>query len=494
MSSPQPAAGAAASAPLSKAEVRRIIYSLMMAMMLGALDQTIVATAMPTIGRDLHDTEHLPWVVTAYLLAATSATPLYGKLSDIHGRRPMFMISISVFLAGSVLCAIAPTMLVLILARLVQGIGGGGLLALSQTIAGDILSPKERAAYQGYFATAFTFASVAGPVLGGFFAQHLHWSMIFWINIPIGIAGVLLSNKPLQRLPRHERPHKLDIPGAVLLIASTSGILLTLNWGIERYSVASPQMAGMTGLSLLLLLGFFYRLRHTDEPLIPLEILSNRVVLVATLAASFSVGLFLGLAIYVPILFESIRGLSASESGIALIPLMVGTVGGSLMAGKTLVRYRHYKRLPLSVLPFAALAAIAMLFGAGACPVWVLSVLLGIISIAFGTILPISTLSIQNAVPFHQLGTAIATANLCRQLAGAVSVAVFGVIIIGTGSHEMASHVLPVDKAVLLSSFRFVFALAALGSAGAFVTMMRLEERPLTGPPTSDTAHFSAGE
>jgi EmrB/QacA subfamily drug resistance transporter len=479
-------------APLSKPEIRRIIFGLMIAMMLGALDQTIVATAMPTIGRDLADTEHLPWVVTAYLLAATSATPLYGKLSDIYGRRPMFLVSVSVFLFGSILCGLAPSMLVLVLARFVQGIGGGGLLALSQTIAGDILSPKERASYQGYFATSFMTASLAGPVLGGFFAQHLHWSMIFWVNIPIGIAGFLLSNGPMKRLPRHERPHKLDIPGAILLIASTSGILLTLNWGAARFSWTSPQMAGMATLSALLLAGFFYRLRHTPEPLIPLEVLFDKVVLVATLAASLSVGLFLGLAIYTPILFESIRGLSASESGIALIPLMVSTVGGTLMAGRTLARYRHYKRLPLAVLPFAGIAALVLMLFAGSLPVWAISLLLGLISLSFGTILPISTLSIQNAVAPHQLGTAIATANLCRQLAGAVSVAIFGVIIIGTGGQEVTGHVLAVDPAGLLTSFRIVFGLAALGSLAAFVTMFALEERPLMGPSSAAAGHLTS--
>ena len=201
--------------PLTTPEIRRIIFGLMMSMLLAALDQTIVATALPTIGRDLGDAAHLPWVVTAYLLAATSSVPIYGKLSDIHGRRIMLLSSISIFIVGSVLCALAPTMLVLIVARFIQGIGGGGLLALSQTITGDMLKPRERAAYQAYFATAFTTASLAGPVLGGFFSQHLNWSMIFWINIPLGAAAYVMTSTPLKRLPRHERKHKLDVIGAV---------------------------------------------------------------------------------------------------------------------------------------------------------------------------------------------------------------------------------------------------------------------------------------
>ena len=479
---------------LSKPQIRRIIFGLMIAMLLAALDQTIVATAMPTIGRDLGDAEHLPWVVTSYLLAATSATPLYGKLSDIHGRRPMLLVSIATFLLGSVLCAVAPTMLVLILARFVQGIGGGGLLALSQTIAGDILSPRERAAYQAYFATAFTAASLAGPVLGGFFAQHLHWSMIFWINVPIGIGGFLMTNEPLKRLPRHERPHKLDIIGAVLLIASTSSLLLALSWGGSRFPWASREIVGTFAASAILMAAFFVRLRLTPEPLIPLEVLFNKVVLTATLAASLSVGLFLGLAIYMPILFESLRHLSASESGIALLPLMLGTVAGSLMSGRVMARFRHYKRLPLGALPFAFGAALVLMVTADRMPIAALSLILGIVSIALGTLLPIATLSIQNAVAPHQLGTAIATANLCRQLSAAVFVAAFGVIIIGSGGHDGVGTVVAVDAAALTNSFRIVFGLVALGAVAAFLTMIVMEERALDGPAGAGAEEFSIGE
>ncbi len=476
---------------LSKAETRRILFGLMMAMLLAALDQTIVATAMPTIGRDLGDVEHLPWIVTAYLLAATSATPLYGKLSDIHGRRPMLLVSISTFLVGSVLCGLAPTMLMLILARFIQGIGGGGLLALSQTIVGDILTPRERASYQAYFATAFTTASLAGPVLGGFFAQHLHWSMIFWINLPLGVAAFFMTNGPLKLLPRFERPHKLDVLGAALLIASTSSLLLALSWGGSRFAWASPQEFGLFAAFALLITSFFRRLRRVAEPLIPLEVLLNKVVLAATVAASLSVGLFLGLAIYAPILFETLRGLSASESGLALLPLMLGTVAGSLTSGNVMARYRHYKRLPLSLLPIAIVTALALVAGVETLPIWSLSLLMGLVSLALGTLLPISTLSIQNAVAVHQLGTAIATANLCRQLSGAVSVAIFGAVIIGSGASESVRHVVSADRAALIASFRVVFGLVACGAMAALVTMIVMEERPLIGPGSgaSDDPH-----
>ena len=485
---------AKARAPLAPAEIRRIIFGLMMAMLLAALDQTIVATALPTIGRDLGDAVHLPWVVTAYLLSATSAVPIYGKLSDIHGRRIMLLVSISTFLVGSVLCALAPSMLALIVARFIQGIGGGGLLALSQTVVGDMLSPRERAGYQVYFAAAFTTASLAGPVLGGFFAQHLTWTMIFWINVPLGIAAFLMTNNPLKRLPRHERKQKLDVIGAVLLVTSTSTVLLALSWTGVRYGILSRETAALFTLGLALFVAFYYRLRHTAEPLIPLEVLFNRVVLTATCAATLSVGLFLGLAIYAPILFESLRGLSASESGMAMMPLTVGTVGGALMAGRAMAHLEHYKLLPLIALPFAVLAALSLALGAGSMPVWALSLVLGAVSIPLGTLLPISTVSIQNAVALHQLGTATATANLCRQLGGAVTVAIFGTIVLGTGAKDVVAHGDTADRLALLGAFHLVFIMVAIGTAAAFITMLVMEERPLSGPSRGGAETLPVGE
>ena len=482
---------------LSQPEIRRIIFGLMMAMLLAALDQTIVATALPTIGRDLGDAQHLPWVVTAYLLAATSAVPIYGKLSDIHGRRIMLLFSISTFVVGSVLCALSPTMLLLVAARFVQGVGGGGLLALSQTITGDIMTPRERASYQVYFATAFSVASLAGPVLGGFFAEHLTWSMIFWINLPLGIAAFLMTNGPLRQLPRHERPHKLDYLGAVLLVASTSSLLLVVSMGGQRHGWVAPRTLGVAALCAALFIGFFYRLRHTDEPLIPLEVLFNKLVLTATAAATLSVGLFLGLAIYTPILFEGLRGLTASQSGVALLPLMIGTVGGTLIAGRAMAKLDHYKRVPLVAMPCAVVAALVLMTGAATLPLWALSLILAIVSVSFGTLLPVSTVSIQNAVALHQLGTATATVNLCRQLGGAVMVAVFGTIVIGGGSDigNSAGIVSATDRLALGGAFHLVFALVAVGAAIAFVTMLLMEERPLTGPARTAAAEgLSPGE
>ena len=480
---------------MSRTEIRRVVFALMMAMLLGALDQTIVATALPTIGRDLGDVAHLPWVVTAYLLAATSAVPIYGKLADIRGRRIMLLSAITIFGAGSVLCALAPSMLVLVVARLIQGAGGGGLLALSQTIVGDMMSPRERASWQVYFAAAFTVASLSGPVLGGFFAEHLTWTMIFWVNVPLGAIAYLMASAPLRRLPHNERPQKLDVWGAVLLVTSITLLLLTVSWAGGRFGWAAPATLGLFALSLILIAGFYWRLRHTDAPLIPLEVLFNKVVLTATAAATLSVGLFLGLAIYMPILFETVRGLSASQSGLAMLPLTIGTVGGALMSGRVMARRDHYKWLPITAMPCAMATALVLLLYAAVMPVWALSLLLFVISVSLGTLLPVATVSIQNAVALHQLGTATATANLCRQLGGAVAVAIFGAIILGTHADAAIAHAADAaGLSALVHAFRVVFGVVIVGAAAAVVAMLAMEERPLTGTSRGAAETLSAGE
>src|SRR5436190_3418644 len=223
-------------ARMSHAEVRTIFFGLMLAAFLAALNQTIIATALPTIGRHFADLENLPWVVTAYLLTSTAVAPLYGKLSDIWGRRAMMLGAIGLFVAGSALCAAAPNMMTLIVGRGLQGVGGGGILPLCQSVIADVVAPRERGRYQAYMGVVWVTSGVGGPVLGGVLAEHLHWSLIFWANVPLGLAAAALTYVHLRRIPRHERRHKLDVLGAGLMMASAIPILLALTWGGSRYS------------------------------------------------------------------------------------------------------------------------------------------------------------------------------------------------------------------------------------------------------------------
>ncbi len=469
--------------PLNKDEIRAIIIGLMMAMLLAALDQTIVATAMPTIGRDLGDIPDLPWIVTAYLLASTAVTPLYGKFSDIHGRRIALLVAIVIFVVGSAACALAPSMIALAIARALQGVGGGGLISLSQTILGDILAPKERARYQTYIASVFVASSVAGPLLGGFLSQHLHWSLIFWINLPIGFAAFLMTNGRLRLLPRHERPHRLDYPGAAILIAATTTLLLALSWGGVRYEWTSTLILALLGASAASWALFVIRLRTAREPLIPLAVLGDQVVATATLAACFAMGTFIGLTIYIPIYLEGVQGLTASQSGVALVPLMIGTVTGATVSGRSMMYFKQYKRLPLVGMTVGVVACAILALGALSLPFAVLELAMFLISVGLGTVLPLSTIVIQNAVARHQLGTATATMNFFRSLGGALIVAVFGTIVVGGGAASgtrLETGRLNGDEVLQLAhTYQWVFGAADVGLLMALLFLAVMQQRPL---------------
>lgn len=469
--------------PLGPSDIRSIFIGLMLAMFLSALDGTIVATAMPTIGRDLGDVQHLPWIVSAYLLASTVATPLYGKFADMSGRRVTMLFAVGIFILGSIACALAPSLLTLALARGIQGLGGGGLIALAQTIIADLVTPRERGRYQAYFGTVFASASVLGPVLGGFFAQTFHWSLIFWINLPLGLLAFWLVNGRLKMLPRHERKHKLDIPGAILLVCATTSLMLVVNWGGHAYPWVSPQVLGLAGASLVAWIAFFYRLSTATEPLIPISVLADPVVAAATCSGALCVGTYVGLSIMVPIFFEASLGFTARQSGLALIPLMIGIPIGATVAGRIMATVTHYKRLPTIALAAAIVAFAGFAAFAARGPFWLCEMLLIVGAIGMGTVFPVVTVALQNAVALHHLGTATATMNFLRQLFGAIIVAVFGAIALGGGG--LSVEALEKRGIVDAGSFVAVFWLAVVFLCVAFVIFVLMEERPLKGraPP-----------
>ena len=461
---------------MAHADIRIILIGVGVAMFLGALDQTIIAAALPAIAGDLGDFGAISWVASIYLLTATAVTPLYGKFSDIKGRRAALSLGVIVFVAGSVACAMAPSMAWLIAARAVQGLGGGGLISLAQTIVADIVAPKERGKYQIYFASVFLLASLLGPTLGGFFTQHLHWTLIFWINLPLGALAFFISNSALKRLPRHDRPHQLDILGAVLLIAATVTLMLGLHDGGTAYAWTSARILGLFAASLALWALFVWRISRAPEPLIPLAMLGNNVVSRATVAAACGMGAYIGLSIYLPVYFQAARGMSVTASGLGLIPLMVGTVIGATIAGQLMGRIVHYKRIPAIGLCFATLGAIVLALWADDLPLWVFEAVLGVISIGLGTVLPTTTVAIQNAVELHQLGTATGTMNFFRQLGSAVTVAIFGALLNATGISEATLHA---GAELSHGGFQSIFTATAIGFAIAFAFILWMKERPL---------------
>ena len=329
-------------AALSQREVRTILMSLMLTMFLAALDQTIVATALPTIGRQFHDVSNLSWVITAYLLASTAVAPVFGTLCDIYGRRAMIILALSLFIAGSVLCGIAPNMPVLILARGLQGLGGGGIMPVVQTVISDVVTPRERGQYQAYFSGVWTLAGIGGPVLGGVFAEHLHWSMVFWINVPLGLGALALMLPKMGKIPVFHRKRKVDWAGGVLLMASAVVFMLVLTWGGNRFSWASPTIVAMVGASVALALAFVWHARTAEEPFLPLPLLSGTIVPYGMIAGGCAMGAMIGLTVHLPLYYEVVYHLSASEAGLALI-----SAGGGFDLRRGDRRLHHGARNPL---------------------------------------------------------------------------------------------------------------------------------------------------
>jgi EmrB/QacA subfamily drug resistance transporter len=471
--------------PIDHAAVRAIVAGIMLAMFLSALEQTIVAPALPAIGRSLGGVDELSWVVTAYLLAVTATTPLFGKLSDIYGRRVVLLWAIGIFVGGSIACALAPTIWALVFARGLQGIGGGGLLPIAQTIIADLLSPQERPVVQGRTSVMFMSASILGPVLGGFLTDKLHWSLIFWINLPLGAVALVMSERALRQLPRNERPHQLDIMGAALMVGAGVSLMLALAWGGTHYPWRSAIIVVLLAGSALLWGLFAARLLSAREPLLPLTIFRGRVTSTITCAAFFGVGTIIGITIYTPLYCETVLGFSASSSGLALIAFMAGTVVGSLTAARLMVRLVHYMRVPLLALLFALMALGALAADPVNQSVARLVFLLFVLGCGVGPMYPMSTIVMQNAVKPHQLGTATGTLNFFRTLGGAIIVAVFGAIVLGSatdGAAVVTLERLAAAHGDLAPAFRSVFIAAMICLAIAFCSLLAVEERPLYGP------------
>jgi MFS family permease len=471
-------------APLDHALVRQIIGGIMLAMFLSALEQTIVAPALPTLGRVLGDVENLPFVVTAYLLAATAVTPLFGKFADIHGRRLALLIAVAVFIVGSIACALAPSMGALIAGRALQGLGGGGILPIAQTIIADLLSPRERPIYQSYSAVMFTASSILGPVLGAFLTDYVHWSLIFWINVPMGAIALVMTDRALRKLPRHERPHRLDFLGAGLMVAAALVLMVALAWGGRRWPWISPQVFGLGAASVILWGLFALRLARAPEPFIPTAVLRDRVVSAIVVAGFFSIGSIIGLTIMTPLYLGLVLGLDASRSSLALIALVVGTTIGAMGAGRAIAHMKHYKRVPVAGLALAiAMLAWLAVYPAGHSLVGV-CVLLLVAGVGLGPMYPTTTVLIQNVVAPHHTGTATGALNFFRQLGGSLIVALFGAIVLGAAGETATLATLAGNGQAapeFAAAFRGVFVAAAIFLSLAFLAMLVVEERPLRG-------------
>jgi EmrB/QacA subfamily drug resistance transporter len=474
-----------AAPPLDHATIRTIVAGIMLAMFLSALEQTIVAPALPAIGKSLGNVDNLSWVITSYLLALTATTPLFGKLSDIYGRRAVLLLAIGIFILGSIACALAPTIWVLILARGLQGIGGGGLLPIAQTIIADLLSPRERPVIQGRTSIMFMSASILGPVLGGFLTDHLHWSFIFWINVPLGAVALVMTERALRRLPRNDRPHRLDVVGAALMVGAALALMLALSLGGTHYPWTSWRIVAVLAASAALWVLFALRLLTAREPFIPLAILHGRVTSTITIAAFFSIGTVIGVTIYMPLYCQTVLGASASLSGLALIAYMGGATLGSLVSTRFIVRIKHYMRVPIGGLVIGVLVLAVLATNPAQHSLTEVVALLFVLGLGLGPMYPVSTIVMQNTVKPHQLGTATGTLNFFRTLGGAIVVAIFGAIVlsgVGEGVPGMTLDTLAAGHGALGNAFHWVFIAAAICLGISCVCVLMVEEQPLHGP------------
>ncbi len=483
------------------AQLRRAIAGLMLVLTLASLDGNIVGPALPRIVSDLGGLAHLSWVVTAFAVASTASTPLYGKLSDQFGRRNAFFASIGIFLVGSTICGAAHSMGMLIAARALQGVGAGGLITLTQTSVADLVTPRERGRYQGLVAAVFALCSVAGPLLGGVITDLASWPWIFYLNVPVGIAAIaiLAANLP-HRAPRPSG--SIDVAGFALLIAATCTLLLLLSWGGTVFAWSSPQVLGLAAATLAMLLLLIPVERAAAEPALPPRLFHDRVFVCGVSGISMMAASLFGALVFIPLFFQLVFGASATEAGLRMAPLMAGLIVSSVVGGRLVTRTGKLKRYPVAGLAigtftFAGLA-VASLQGVSANGFDALLVLLGL---GLGLVMPNLTTAVQSAVSPAEMGTATATMGFFRSLGGAFGVAVSGSILSGTlharlGSLGVGGSVLNLglehlrtlpagQRAQLVDAYGhalgWTFTAASALTACAFVVVLFMPERKLRG-------------
>ena len=488
----------------SHREVLSILSGILLGMMLAALDQSIVATALPAIAGELHGLEHLSWIVAGYLLTATAATPIYGKLSDLYGRRLLLQFAIVLFVAASLLCGFAHSMSELIAARALQGIGGGGLISMAQAIIADVVAPRERGRYQAYLSGVWATASVGGPVLGGFFVDYLSWRWCFWVNLPVGILAFMLCRRALAALVTRRTRRRIDYLGAVLLTLTVSDLLLIFTWGGTMLAWSSPAMLALILAALPLVGACIIQELRAAEPILPPRLFANSVIRTANLASLIVAMAMFGAIVLLPVFLQLVTGVGAGHSGLLLIPLMGGTVVGAFTAGQLMRRTGRYKIFPVIGLSAATLAfALLATMTAATAPATAM-VYMGVLGIGVGMSMPVMLVAVQNAAEPRDIGVATATVAFFRSLGGSFGAAILWSAFLAALAHKLAAAggadlsllqggpealalLPPAQRAglvpALVGAFHLVFALSAALSLISVLVTAFLRELPLRTSP-----------
>jgi EmrB/QacA subfamily drug resistance transporter len=456
----------AAASQLSRRRTLIIIGALLLGMLLAALDQTIVATALPTIAGDLHGLSHLSWVVTAYLLASTVSTPLWGKLGDMYGRKAFFQASIVIFLAGSALAGLAHSMLELIAFRAVQGIGGGGLMTGAQTIVADVVPARDRGRYQGLFGSVFGVTSVLGPLIGGFFVDNLSWRWVFYVNLPVGAVALAVVAAVLPGQLRRVN-HKIDYAGALLLAGSAASLVLLASLGGTTYPWSSPPIAIMGVAGVALAAGFLWAERRAAEPVVPLRLFGNRVFTAAS-AVGFVVGFAMfGAIAYLPQYMQIVQGASPTISGLRLLPLMAGLLATSVVTGRLVSRWGRYRVFPIAGTAVMTLGLYLLSHLGVATSAWLSSLYMLVLGAGIGASMQVLVVAVQNSVSYADLGAATGGTTFFRSIGSSFGTAIFGAVFANVlpGNLAASLHGLPLPHGITAASGASPAVLARLPAA-----------------------------
>jgi EmrB/QacA subfamily drug resistance transporter len=453
--------------------------AIVLAMLPAVLDQTILATALPVIARSLGRVSDVSWVVTAYVVAAAATTPLWGKLGDRYGRKRLLEVALTAFVGASAVCGAAQDITQLIVLRLVQGVAAGGLMTLAMATVGDLVAPRERGRYQGYIAAAFATATIVGPLIGAVLVEHASWRWVFYVNLPLGVVALAGLSLRLPAPATHRPEHPLDLIGAALLAGATSALMLTCIWGGDRYAWGSPQIVGlivaMVALSVLLVV----RERRAAEPIVPLRLLRTRVVAVASAALFLGTAALFAITVFVPLFLQTTTGATPTQSGLLLVPAMLGITVSTTLSGRSIARTGRYKRFPLAGLALMSLALVLLAAFAGHPSRLATGIGLAVFGLGFGMVTQILVVAVQNSVERRELGVATAVTGFFRALGGAVGAAVLGAVFAAhAGIHASGAtdHALRAD---VIDGVRAVFVIAAPLAALALIVVLLLPEKPL---------------